>query len=159
MKRIIDTITTQMRVDNPELIIAQLKDLDCANLRDRDGRTLLINAAFYGCYEIVKYLVNCDMDINATDNRGLSALHAAVQENHIEIVELLLQKGANVNIQNAFGNTPLWMASPSSPDELFLLLLKYGADPTISNNYGISAIDGFAGFPEKQALLRRASKL
>lgn len=158
MKNAVETITLLMRDSNPQEILLQIEQLNIVNHCDRQGRTLLINAAFYGCYEIADYLICHGANVNAVDKQGISALHAAVQENNREIAALLLRNGADVNLKNRFGNTPLWMARPTAPDELFILLLENGANPSITNNYGVSVVDGFVAFPDKYSLITRYIK-
>lgn len=49
-------------------------------------------AAKYGNYEMVKFFVDKNIDLNLRDNRGYNILHTAIESNHREIVTLLLNK-------------------------------------------------------------------
>ena len=133
----------------PEAVILKiLSALENLEIVDRDGRTLLINAAFYGRESSLRYLLEHGANIHAADQNGFTALHAAVQESRMEIVKYLLEKGANPNAQDVFGNTPIQKISHAQPKELYILLLSHGADPDISNNYGISTRDKNATYPD-----------
>ncbi|MFC2720545.1 MAG: ankyrin repeat domain-containing protein, partial [Bacteroidota bacterium] len=61
---------------------------------DPEGRTALINAAFYNNIDLLEWLINQEADINAKDYIGYTALHFACQEGHIDSVKLLLLNNA-----------------------------------------------------------------
>lgn len=159
MKNVIDQISLEMGLNEKKLpdkkdvitddaIIAQIQQIEDLEQRERDGRTLLINAAFYCRSRIVEYLINKNVDINAKDKIGYTPLHAAVQENDIEIVKLLLGNGADVNAKDNYGNSPLAKTMLNTPIEIFQILLNYGANPNEKNNFGYSVIDTFQAYPK-----------
>lgn len=57
----------------------------------------------------VKKLLQCNLNVNATDNSGWTGLHHAACYRQFRIVEALLQNGANPNIKNQLGQTALDM--------------------------------------------------
>ena len=121
---------------------------------DRDGRTLLINAAAYERVAIVRYLLERGANVAAQDKMGFSALHFAVQNANLDLVKLLLDAGADVNLKDGFGKPPLMIANPvTHPEELYKLLLSYGADPDLKNNYGRSVKDLCGGYPNVMKIL------
>ncbi len=136
-----------------ELITEKLEQIQNYEQTDRDGRTLLINAAFYNRINAIKYLLKKNVNIHAKDNKGFTALHAAVQEENIEIIKILLENGAEVNSKNIYGNTPVLLCNPFCSKTVFKILMSYGADPTIANNYGVSANHKFETYPEILSIL------
>jgi ankyrin repeat protein len=48
-----------------------------------------------------------NVDVNALDAKGETALILAIQNNHVEIVKTLLAHGANPNTPDARGFTPI----------------------------------------------------
>jgi len=60
-------------------------------------RTALILAADYGQLELVAYLLSQGSQIDQEDKHGITALLAAIYENHSTCVKLLLEKGADKN--------------------------------------------------------------
>lgn len=143
----IEEIVHAIRTDATADIIPVVLGLDNLEQTDRDGRTLLINAAFYNRLDIIEWLIQYGANINASDHVGNTALHAAVQEDNLSIVRFLLINGANVNQPNKFGNTPIWIVKPTQSKEIIDILLLFGADPTIKNNFGISALERMAAYP------------
>ena len=138
----------------PEAVILKiLSAVENLEAVDRDGRTLLIHAAFYGREAAMRYLLERGANIHAADQNGFTALHGAVQENRLKMVKYLLENGADANARDAFGNSPLQRLGHTQPKELFLLLLSHGADPDLPNNYGISARDKNAAYPDILELL------
>lgn len=128
-------------------LLREIQQLDDINQKGRDGRTLLIHASCYDLREIVAFLLSKNAEINAGDDIGYTALHAAVTLKHIEIAKMLLSHGAEVNATDAYGNTPLQRASHLDPN-MISVLMEAGADPTICNNFGISPLTSFAAYPE-----------
>ena len=61
-------------------------------------------------------------DVNASDDSGYTALHAAAENNHIEIVKLLLHQGASKTAAITSGETPADLACLSGHDEMVNLL-------------------------------------
>ena len=131
--------------------ISQIGDLE---LKDRMGRTLLMNAAFYGRYDVVQYLINHGASIHATCKQNFTALHGATMFRHIDVVKLLIENGADVNARDMWGNSPLMRCDLATPDELFRILIRAGANPAQQNNYGQSALDVFEAYPNILALLQ-----
>ncbi|XP_053409183.1 poly [ADP-ribose] polymerase tankyrase-2-like isoform X2 [Mercenaria mercenaria] len=94
---------------------------------DNTKTTLLHAAAGFGDIESVRYLLEQDVDVNITDERGLTPLHNCVHHNHYAIAELLVEQGASVNREDVWGITPLHLASGVKDWNIYQLLLK-GSD-------------------------------
>jgi len=77
-----------------------------------------------------------DVDINAQDGGGNTALHYATVNNQISLVEVLLLKGANVNIINLQGITPAHSAAIQNNINLSLLFLRHGSDIQLATPEG-----------------------
>lgn len=129
-------------------IIERIKLLGDLEQKDRDGRTLIINAACYSRNEIMNYLLNQGVNVNAEDNNGFTALHFSVMANNYLGVEKLIKSGANVNAKNVFGNNILLVTDLKTDLRIFRLLVAHGANPDDKNNYGISARRCFEDYPE-----------
>lgn len=62
--------------------------------KDNVGRTPLVEAARYGCYDAVKYLIDNGASIKfQTNTTGSTCLHQAVKHRHSDVVKLLLSYG------------------------------------------------------------------
>jgi ankyrin repeat protein len=86
-----------------------------ANINDKEYRDLidqtpLIIAAFNGCTDIVRMLIDAGADIHHRNDQGENALISAAQEGNIDVVKVLLNAGADVNQPNADGETALSLA-------------------------------------------------
>ena len=62
-------------------------------------------------------------DVNATDNDGLTPLHAAVSNGHKEVAALLLSSNALVNTKDHNGHTPLDLALTEGYKDIAELLV------------------------------------
>ena len=134
--------TLQDVVSDEELILRIEKIIDLET-KDRDGRTLLINAACYGRVKVLDYLLRRGADIHAKCDQEFTALHAAVLANDISCVKSLLEAGADVNAKNIYGNNPIMLGNYATDLDIYRLLMQYGANPEQKNNYGISAKEVF----------------
>ncbi|XP_071955671.1 myotrophin homolog [Antedon mediterranea] len=79
-------------------------------------------AADYGQLDVIKFLVGKGADINKKDKLGMTAVLAAIYENHYECVKYLLDNGANTNEKAPSGETLLECAEN---DKLKELVKKY----------------------------------
>jgi len=156
--RMMDTeavMTDKKYIVKDEDIIDEIKQLDTLEGSDRDGRTLLINAAIYGRKKVLEYLLSEGIDVHKVDNQKFSALHSAVIGGNFDCVKMLLEAGCNPNQKNSFGNNALMVCKLNTSKEIFNILIKYGADPALQNNYGYSAKDVFAMSEEIMMLLEK----
>jgi ankyrin repeat protein len=106
------------------------KDPKQVNSFSSDGFTALHLAAFFGHYEVARYLIEKGSDVNAIAKNMMKVmpLHSAAAHRQVEISELLLNHGAKVNAKQEGGFTPLHAAAQNGDIEMARLLLKHGAD-------------------------------
>lgn len=106
-------------------------------VRDNDGRTLLMWACFCGNHEIVEALIEDGADVNAKDYFNRTALMWAAWKGHIIIVECLIEAGADANIFDYAEETALInsIQTDKSTEKLIKTILEAGDN--ISSSYGI----------------------
>ncbi|WP_430453726.1 ankyrin repeat domain-containing protein [Rhodopirellula europaea] len=78
--------------------------------------------AAVGNLEQVQRAIDDGHDVNASDDAGYTALHAAAENNHIEIAKLLLRYGAYKTGTVTSGETPADLAALSGHDAMVNLL-------------------------------------
>ncbi len=66
--------------------------------------------------DVVSLLLEFGVDINTTDEDGMTALHRAADGN-VRTVQLLIERGANLNIRDKQGYTPASLAISGQTEE------------------------------------------
>jgi len=94
-------VNKQNQIENINYFLAKGVD---SNKADLEGNTALINAASARDIAVTELLLPLTKNVNAQNNKGESALTAAVKNGTPETVALLLNKGADVNILDKEGN-------------------------------------------------------
>ncbi|KAJ5078148.1 ankyrin repeat and death domain-containing protein [Anaeramoeba ignava] len=111
------------------------------NFSDQKKWTALISASHYGKYGVVKELLNVkDIDLQAKNDLGGTALHHAAHQGHVEIVEELCSQNADINAQDFFGFTPLHYAKDIKVAEK-MLKFKERIDFNIKNSNDLTAAE------------------
>ena len=114
------------------------------------NRAAIWMAAAHRRAEIVAFLINQGVDVNANNGKALQnaafhgdvkvvdmllaagakaknkALQWAAMENHAEVVDRLLQAGADLHVEDDFC---LWMAASTGDIPMMEVILRHGADP------------------------------
>src|SRR5689334_23334963 len=91
--------------------------------------TRLSIAAMNGDRATVEALLKQNVDVNAPQGDGSTALHWASDKEDLELVQLLIKAGADVNAKTRLaGITPIFMAAKNGNASIIQLLLKAGAD-------------------------------
>lgn len=80
------------------------------------------------------------VDINATDDRGRTAVLAATHGDHPETVKALIEAGADLNIRDNRSDNPLLYAGAEGRLEILKLVIAAGADTKLTNRYGGTAL-------------------
>ena len=97
-----------------EIEIARLL-LEQASLVNFDGQSILhIVAASRGWNGLIVDIRQLEIDINAVDCNGNTALHLAIINLNIEMATYLIDQGADINIENHDGVTPRELSENSS---------------------------------------------
>lgn len=128
-------------------ILSSHPRIDICKLKDLNFRTLLHWAVKNNRIEIVNFLLTYNCDINAQDNKGLTALHYAAnkdinfENNSLEQMVLLIERGANINLRDISGNTPLHIACRGGNIDLIQTLISHGADRNIPNMNNLVPVD------------------
>ncbi|CAE8597730.1 unnamed protein product [Polarella glacialis] len=98
--------------------------------------TPLSLAAFLGDSALcaAKMLLDRGADLQATDTKGWTALHQAVDGCHLQMASMLLERGARVDAKGDNGQTPLWATTHNDSLSMAQLLLDYRADPSTQDD-------------------------
>ena len=100
--------------------------------------------------EAAEMLLQNGADVNAANEDGRRALHAAAHDwqRHHHLMKLLLARGADVNVQSREGHAPLHSAIEKFDpmltgieDSAAMLLVKHGADMSIADGDGCTPWD------------------
>lgn len=86
------------------------------------GERPLDAAVINGNLELVQALLECGAEALAED--GYTALHEAVEQDHIHVAEFLICSGADPYATNVNGDTPLELASPEDKVRLERIIKK-----------------------------------
>ncbi|MHB9146846.1 MAG: ankyrin repeat domain-containing protein, partial [Candidatus Amoebophilus sp.] len=87
-----------------------------ANIKVKDGQTLLHIAVKRRQLEFIKWLLSLGVKVSARDNRGNTPLHIACDkanregEDYEQVINLLLEQGAILFIENNDRKTPIDLA-------------------------------------------------
>ena len=101
----------------------------------------LILACEQGNVELVKQLLNKDVDVNGCYEESItSPLHVAAANDHLEVVKELLMKGASVDLPNKHGWTALMQAAFHGHSSIVAQLICNHADVNKQSLLGASPI-------------------
>lgn len=100
----------------------------------------LIFSAEKGDKENVLKLLQDGADINATDERGRTAVIAATYNNKVDTVKLLIQKGADINLRDNNLENVLLHAGAQGFLEIVKLAIAADADTKLTNRFGGTAL-------------------
>lgn len=112
--------------------------------RQYEGQTfnVLQAAASSGNEDLILFLLDQGMDIDAPTPEGWTPLFIAARDGQTQVAKLLVYAGADLNAQTRLGATALTMVvtQPYETEKERLDLLEYmlkrGADPALQDVYG-----------------------
>lgn len=108
--------------------------------------TPLMQAAYYGHLEVVKFLITKGANISTNTPFGTPLIYA-VKGEHLEIVNFFLEKGVDVNFRGgAERETALRVGCANGNILIVKALLAAGADPTLQLSDSCPSILGEAAF-------------
>ena len=81
-----------------------------------------------------------DVNVNAAQPDGATALHWAAHWNDVDTADRLIRAGANVNAATDLGVTPLLVACSDAGAAMVIRLLKAGAKPNVTLPSGETAL-------------------
>ncbi|MEI7501627.1 MAG: ankyrin repeat domain-containing protein, partial [Bacteroidota bacterium] len=81
--------------------------------------SLLLVAARYNQYEMVRKLLDKGLDVNAKNKLGSNPLHLACFTGSVAMVNDLLEKGSDYSVVNSRGKTPISYVSYGKNPEVF----------------------------------------
>ena len=110
--------------------------------RPANGTTLLHIASRYHLLSVIEAIIIQDVDLNAQDKTGRSALYLAVQQGYEDVVELLLMReDVETDAQDLRGRTPLSLAAEAGHERIVsLLLARTGNQVDLRNINGQSPL-------------------
>lgn len=103
-------------------ILRYLKDGGDINLKNAQGHSLLMLAAYYGHVELCQALVQAGADVNSRDHFSNTILMGVSFKGHTQVAKLLIENGADINALNKGEQTALMYAQLFGRAEIVNLL-------------------------------------
>ncbi|KAF5270594.1 hypothetical protein FQR65_LT05492 [Abscondita terminalis] len=111
------------------------------NVTDKYGVPVLHHAVNYNQYEIVKVLIDNNVNINCITKFNETALFwTTFSDVDLNITDLLISVGVNINFPNQDGVTPIHYAIMKENRNAFDNLLKNQADVDMKNINGVAPL-------------------
>jgi ankyrin repeat protein len=79
-------------------------------------------------FQIARYLIINNADIEAKSLNGYTPLHKAAMENHVEIARLLVDAGCLLEEKNKWQRTPILQAAKNGQMEALKFLISKNCD-------------------------------
>jgi ankyrin repeat protein len=114
--------------------------LAAANVAAAAGDLRLVEAVRRQDKGAARALLKQQVDVNALQADGASALAWAAHWDDVETADLLIRAGAKVNAANDLGVTPLLLGSVNGSQKMVARLLQAGADPNLGRQSGETAL-------------------
>ncbi len=122
-------------------MLGQTAIIVLAMLLGTAGDTRLSEAAMKGDRVLVQSLLKQNVDVNAAQGDGNTALHWAAYRDDLEMARLLIQAGADVKARTRLADlTPLHLAAANGSASMIELLVKAGADVNLPNGNGTTPL-------------------
>ena len=100
-----------------------------------------VECAKKGDLEAAKLFLAEGIDVNATNERGQTALMRAVEYQHTEVVTLLLERGADVNFTKAYVDRSAFMEAANSGNPVIMKqLVERGAKINETDRQGYTPL-------------------
>ena len=87
----------------------------------QDEETFL-DAAVFGDEDVIKDILQKNININIQDDVGNTALILACMEGHIQVVKLLVEANADKSVLNKHGNNALFYAKQKNYADIIKLI-------------------------------------
>ena len=91
--------------------------------------------------DILIWLIDKKLDINARNNKGQTPLNYSIIYQYNHLSDILLKKGANINTKDNRGRTPIMCCAKIGDRETLRVLIARGGDFTAKDNDGLTALD------------------
>ncbi|KAJ5567233.1 hypothetical protein N7535_006539 [Penicillium sp. DV-2018c] len=114
-------------VETVKVIFGHSTGQSALEVRDTEGNTPLIGAAYRGQAEIVQYLIESGAMVNARNSEQQTSLHLACEANVEQVIKILLRSGIDIESKDSNGRTALALAVEFDSMEAIRLLLAAGA--------------------------------
>ena len=113
------------------------------NLPDSSGQTVLHRVAQSGSEDLLKLLLERDVEVNQHNHEGQTALHKAVISESTNKIKLLLDAGFNVNHLDNYGQSPghYYLSERKANIDVVVLVLKSGVDVNLCDKSGKTMLD------------------
>jgi len=132
--RVVDLYYLELakKTDDYNKVLDNVKKMKEIKTKTAFGYQAIHIAADRDHMDLMRYLVidrRDDIDINAQNNSGNTALHHAVCNGNTRIINFLLRNNANVNIRDEEGCTALHWAVSTECYDLTIISLLFNANP------------------------------
>ncbi|AMY08966.1 ankyrin repeat protein [Luteitalea pratensis] len=101
---------------------------------------MLADAAERAAWTEVQTLLTRNVDVNAAQADGMTALHWAAHHDDLDVADALIRAGARVTVSNRYGVTPLSIACTNGNAAMVARFLDAGAEATASLPGGETAL-------------------
>lgn len=145
-------LINEKKSENPFLVAIYCNNLEAVkflkkflkvkidDLKNKNDSSALFIASFCGYTEVVKYLIDQNVNIDIPNSSKINSLFVASYYGYFDIVQILVENNANINQVNVNGETAIFAASAKGYLDIVKYLYAKSADFSHLNNSGESVL-------------------